>query len=149
MAVLGCGPVGLLAVLAARARGAAAVLAVDGVASRCERAASLGATAFDLDTAPAAVRTLTEGRGADVVLELVGSAAALRLGFELLRPGGVLSSIGVHTDSAFPFSPTDGYNKNLTCGPACIARHPALCIARCSLHLSLACAARMCGACGL
>jgi hypothetical protein len=31
----------------------------------------------------------------------------------LWRPG-TLSSVGVHTDASFPFSPVDGYNKNLT-----------------------------------
>ena len=52
-------------------------------------------------------------RGADMVLELVGSSAALRLAFDALRPMGSLSSVGVHTEPAFPFSPVDGYNKNI------------------------------------
>lgn len=48
-----------------------------------------------------------------MVLELVGSGAALRLAFDALRPMGSLSSVGVHTDASFPFSPQDGYNKNI------------------------------------
>jgi|LauGreSBDMM110SN_4_FD.fasta_scaffold270044_1 threonine dehydrogenase-like Zn-dependent dehydrogenase len=48
-----------------------------------------------------------------MVLELVGSSAALRLAFDALRPMGSLSSVGVHTEPAFPFSPVDGYNKNI------------------------------------
>lgn len=112
--VLGCGPVGLLAVLAARQHGAAQVIAVDAVPSRRSKAAEFGAIAVDISEAPAAVTAATAGRGADVALELVGSGAALKLGFELLRPGGVLSSIGVHTEQQFPFSPVDAYNKNVT-----------------------------------
>ena len=54
-----------------------------------------------------------QSRGADMVLELVGSSAALRLAFDALRPMGNLSSVGVHTDQAFPFGPVDGYNKNI------------------------------------
>jgi len=43
-----------------------------------------------------------------------GSTGALELAFRLLRPAGTLSSVGVHTAPQFPFSPVDGYNKNLT-----------------------------------
>ncbi len=47
------------------------------------------------------------------MLELVGSTGALKLAFEAVRPMGRLSSVGVHTAQTFPFSPQDGYNKNL------------------------------------
>lgn len=99
------------------------VLAIDAVAARREKAAQFGAIAADLPEAAAAVAAASGGRGADVALELVGSNAALQLGFELLRPAGVLSSIGVHTAAQFPFSPVDAYDKNLTfkCG-RCPAR---------------------------
>jgi threonine dehydrogenase-like Zn-dependent dehydrogenase len=100
------------------------VLAVDAVAARRAKAAQFGAITADLSEAAAAVAAATGGRGADVALELVGSNAALQLGFELLRPAGVLSSIGVHTAPQFPFSPVNAYDKNLTlrCG-RCPARH--------------------------
>lgn len=39
---------------------------------------------------------MTDGRGADVVIEVVGLSPALKMGFELLRPWGVISSVGVH-----------------------------------------------------
>jgi threonine dehydrogenase-like Zn-dependent dehydrogenase len=112
--IIGCGPVGLLAILAARQRGASTVIAVDAVPTRRHKAAEFGAMAVGISEAAAAVAAASGGRGADVALELVGSGAALGLGFELLRPGGVLSSIGVHTEPQFPFSPVDAYNKNLT-----------------------------------
>jgi threonine dehydrogenase-like Zn-dependent dehydrogenase len=42
----------------------------------------------------------------------------LRLAFDLLSPGGVLSSVGVHTALHYPFSPGEAYDKNLSlrCG---------------------------------
>lgn len=39
---------------------------------------------------------VTEGRGADVVMEVVGLSPALRMGFDILRPWGTISSVGVH-----------------------------------------------------
>lgn len=116
--ILGCGPVGLLAVMAASLSGAQ-VWAVDSVPERLAMAQEMGASKC-LDLAKLgpsgvveAVKAATDGRGADAVLEVVGSANALKLGFEVLRPMGALSSVGVHTDPSFPFSPQDGYNRNL------------------------------------
>lgn len=43
-----------------------------------------------------AISDATDGRGADVALEIVGLSPALRLAFDLLRPWGVISSVGVH-----------------------------------------------------
>lgn len=90
------------------------VIAVDGVPSRRQLAERFGAAAVEPAAAADAVQSATSGRGADVVLEVVGSNPALQLALELLRPGGTLSSVGVHTEASFPFSPVDGYNKNLT-----------------------------------
>ncbi len=56
----------------------------------------------------------TEGRGADAVLEVVGSPDATRLAFDLVRPGGIVSAVGVHTEAQFAFSPVEAYDKNLT-----------------------------------
>ncbi len=52
--------------------------------------------------------------GADSVLEAVGSPAAQQLSFQLVRPGGVISAVGMHTSAQFAFSPEDAYNHNLT-----------------------------------
>jgi threonine dehydrogenase-like Zn-dependent dehydrogenase len=59
------------------------------------------------------IRNVTDGRGADGVMEVVGSADALGLAIKLLRPGGIISSAGVHTSKSFPFSPGEAYDKNL------------------------------------
>lgn len=115
VAVLGLGPVGLCAVLGAQERGVARVLAFDGVPERRAFAASLGAEAHDVgDGALAAVHAVTEGRGADAVLECVGSPAAARLAFDLSRPGGTISAVGVHHEARFAFSPVEAYDRNIT-----------------------------------
>lgn len=90
------------------------MFAVDGVEGRRAKAASFGADPLAPDAAADAVRAATGGRGADVVLEAVGASGALRLAFDLVRPAGVVSSVGVHTADSWPFTPVDAYNKNAT-----------------------------------
>jgi threonine dehydrogenase-like Zn-dependent dehydrogenase len=120
MVVVGCGPVGLLCVVAARWLGVGAVVAIDSVDYRLDKAAALGATALDLGRPPCpaallqVVAELTEGRGADAAVEAVGSAAALDLAQQLVRPGGVVSIAGYHTDAVYPFPIHAAYLKNLT-----------------------------------
>lgn len=124
--VLGCGPVGLMAVLAARELGSELVFAVDTVPERLALAEKLGATPIDLKSADALplIRAATAGRGPDVVLEAVGSPEANRLAFELVRPGGTISAVGVHHEAEFAFSPGQAYDKNLTYRIGrCPARH--------------------------
>lgn len=115
--VLGCGPAGLCAIIAALQYGPKYLFAVDSVPSRLEVARSLGAEPLnheaDLDGLKDRVRAATDGRGADVVLEVVGSSSALRLAFELLRPWGTISSIGVHGSEQIPWTGNEAYAKNL------------------------------------
>ena len=114
-AVLGCGPVGLCAVFGALASGAERVFAVDAVARRLELARQFGAEPLRLDGDPrAAVLEATGGRGADAVLECVGSPEATRLAVDLVRPGGTVGAVGVHTEEGFAFPPGEAYDKNLT-----------------------------------
>jgi len=125
-AVIGCGPVGLLTILAARECGAADIYAVDSVPERLDRARVFGATPINfIEVDPAAVlRDKTEGRGADAVLEAVGSPSAGRLAFEAVRPGGIVATVGVHNEAGFAFSPVEAYGKNLTYRTGrCPARH--------------------------
>jgi alcohol dehydrogenase len=124
-AVIGCGSVGLLAVIAARLLGAEQVVAIDPVAARRALAAKRGATTAEPGPAAVAlVRELTQGRGADSVLELVGLPAAQSLAFELIRAGGTMAVIGCHTAQHFSFSPVDAYDRNLTYRTGrCPARH--------------------------
>lgn len=104
--VVGCGPVGLCAIVSALEHRPRRLFAVDSVPARLERARQLGAEPLNflpreqggdgMETVLARVREATEGRGADAVIEVVGLSPALRTAFDLVRPFGVISSIGVH-----------------------------------------------------
>lgn len=126
VAVVGCGPVGLLAIRAALARGAREVFAVDRVPTRLAVARRFGATPVDFshDDAVAAVRDRTEGRGADAAVEAVGAPEATRLAADLLRLGGRLAAVGVHTEAHLALSPGEIYDRNLRYASGrCPARH--------------------------
>ena len=99
-AVLGLGPVGLCAVQAAKAAGAAKVIAIDTVADRLELAASFGAEAVHLteDDPRAAVKAATEGRGVDAAIDAVGHPDALELACRVTRKAGIVSAIGVYAE---------------------------------------------------
>jgi threonine dehydrogenase-like Zn-dependent dehydrogenase len=122
--VIGCGPVGLAAVLAARELGAQRVLAVDTVPERLAYALRLGAETIDATHVSGRDQVIaaTEGRGADVALEAVGTSASMRLAFDVVRPGGVISAVGVHHAPVFPFSPLEAYDRNVSLS---IGRCPA------------------------
>lgn len=121
------------------ARGAAAAASLaqppqpDGAASGsdgcCDAAASEGAGAGASPAAPPAPPSPSllplgddgtmaslawHGQGADAVIEAVGGEAPLGLAYALLRPGGALSSCGVHTGPGWPFPPGACYDKNIT-----------------------------------
>src|SRR5919201_3635394 len=83
--VLGAGPVGLMAVLAARGT-AREVIAVDGVPARRSLAGRLGANAVSPERAAGAVASATGGIGADVVVEAAGALPALDASLQLVRP---------------------------------------------------------------
>ena len=116
VAIVGCGPVGLLAIRAALARGAREVFALDAVSSRLAIAERFGATTVRIGDSDAMtfVRQRTGGRGVDRVIEAVGSAQATRSAADLLRPGGTLAAVGVHTEPHLALSPGEIYDRNLT-----------------------------------
>jgi 2-desacetyl-2-hydroxyethyl bacteriochlorophyllide A dehydrogenase len=100
VAVLGLGPVGLCAVQAARAAGAAQIIAIDAVEARLEMARAFGATPVHLteEDPRAAVKTATDGRGVDVAVEAVGDPRALELAIRLAASCGTLSVVGVYAE---------------------------------------------------
>jgi alcohol dehydrogenase len=103
VAVVGAGPVGLAAILTAQLFTPGRTIAVDLNDARLE-----SATKFGADTtinnghvdAVAQIMELTDGLGADVALEAVGTPATFELAAELIRPGGRVANIGVHGHSA-------------------------------------------------
>jgi len=114
-------PVGLCGLINAEEYKPKHLLAVDSIQSRLDLAKSLGAEPWNFQTdregLDKRVKELTDGRGADVIIgmcfyprkamrradltcctttEVVGMSPALKMGFELLRPWGIISSVGVH-----------------------------------------------------
>ena len=116
VAVVGCGPTGLCAVLCAPLFEPSLVVAIDHHADRLAKAKELGALPLDFQRQKylARIREATEGRGADVVIEAVGKVQALDLALELLRPWGTLVTMGLHMDLDFPFPLRDFSFRQLT-----------------------------------
>jgi threonine 3-dehydrogenase len=98
VAVLGCGPIGLMAIAIARLAGARSVFATDVNPERLEMATRMGADeAIDARTDVAArLLELTQDEGVDVVLEMSGSEAALHQGLAAATNGGRVSLLGTH-----------------------------------------------------
>jgi threonine 3-dehydrogenase len=98
VAVVGCGPIGLMAIQVARACGASAVYGIEIKPHRLTLAQRVGAVAVfnpaETDVV-AAVREATGGAGADVVLEMSGNPDALQSAFKMLRGGGRISLLGL------------------------------------------------------
>lgn len=95
--VLGAGPVGNLHVQMLRLCGVAPVIAADLSEARCQMALEAGADAAVVDPAAlkATVLQMTGGRGADLVIESVGSPRLYTLAFELIRKGGHVAFFGL------------------------------------------------------
>lgn len=114
--LFGCGPVGICALVSALEYQPKHLIAIDSVPSRLQLAQSLGAEPWNFQENERGVRDrvkeLTDGRGADVVIEVVGHSSALRMGFEMLRPWGIMSSVGVHNGD-IPWTGNEAYGKNL------------------------------------
>ncbi|WP_407688025.1 zinc-binding dehydrogenase [Mycobacterium sp. HUMS_1102779] len=112
--VQGAGALGLYAVAVAKARGAARVIAIDGVPERLELTTAFGADdVIDITEVPEVkdrakvVRRLTDGQGADVVVEVVGHPSAIDEGLKLLGQFGRYVEIGnINIGKTFEFDPS-------------------------------------------
>jgi len=114
VAVFGCGPVGLCAVMAAGLFGTAEVIAVDTIPYRLELARKLGATPVNAPDAMELILGRTGGRGADVVIEAVGHESALHAAMAAVRPGGTVSAVGVFSEPSFNFPIGLAFIRDLT-----------------------------------
>ena len=96
--VVGAGPIGLAAITTAQFYSPSHIVAVDLAQSRLDAAKQFGAdvVAKTGHDAAVAVRDLTGGLGADVVIEAVGVPETFELCTTLVRPGGHVANVGVH-----------------------------------------------------
>jgi len=95
--IIGAGPVGNMHIQMARLLGAAPIIALELDPHRAELARQAGADCVITEPAKALeqIKQLTEGRGADVVIESVGRAELYQQALTLMRPGGRLLAFGL------------------------------------------------------
>ena len=100
VAVFAQGPIGLCATAGAKLRGASKIIAVESVPERVAISRALGADHvidFTKEDPVAAILALTDGRGVDVAIEALGQQQTFESCLRVLRPGGMLSSLGVYS----------------------------------------------------
>lgn len=106
--IYGAGGVGLSAVMAANTAGALRIIVVDPQADKRDGAAALGATDVIDPTAqsvPETVHAMTDGAGADVAIDAVGSEGLLADAFDATSPGGTIVCVGVPAPGSTPSVP--------------------------------------------
>src|SRR5260370_19374829 len=98
IAIIGLGPIGMMFVRLAKAVYGARVIAIGRRQPQLDRAATMGADELIVNIngtdVVGAVKRMTEGRGADVVIEAVGLPELWQLATCLLRRGGVVNFFG-------------------------------------------------------
>ncbi|MFD5543707.1 zinc-dependent alcohol dehydrogenase family protein [Streptomyces sp. NPDC127079] len=124
VAVVGAGPIGLAAIATARLFSPERIIAVDLAPARLEAAHRFGADAVaDVHEAPRQlVADLTDGLGADVVIEAVGVPESFELCTRMVRPGGHVANIGVHGRPA-TLHLEDLWSKNVTVTTGLVDTH--------------------------
>jgi threonine dehydrogenase-like Zn-dependent dehydrogenase len=125
VAVVGDGAVGLLGILAARQLGAERIIAMSRHESRQKRALDFGAT--DLvtergDDGVARIRDLTDGLGAQSVIEAVGTQGSMMQALRSTRPGGHMGYVGVAHGVELPGEELFFSHAHLHGGPAPVRR---------------------------
>ena len=99
VAIIGAGPVGLAALITAQLYSPSLIIMIDRDVNRLESAKKLGAHhTIDPTNGEAAkyVKSITDGKGCDTVIEAVGIPATFKLCQELVAPGGTIANVGVH-----------------------------------------------------
>ena len=102
--ITGCGPIGLLSILAARRAGAAEIVATDLSDFTLDLARKNGADqGINMVNSPEQLTEYQAGKGYfDVLYECSGAAPALAAGIAALRPGGVIVQLGLGGDMSLP-----------------------------------------------
>jgi threonine dehydrogenase-like Zn-dependent dehydrogenase len=124
--VVGDGAVGLCGVLAAVQMGADRVIAMSRHEPRQAIARQFGATHVVAERGKegaAAIKELTDGVGADAVLECVGTHDAMRQAFAVARPGSMVGFVGVPHDVTLPIDRMFAKNIGLAGGVAPVRRY--------------------------
>lgn len=100
VAIFAQGPIGLCATAGARLSGASLIITVDSNDGRLKMSKAVGADVtinFQEKDPVQAIMELTHGRGVDVAIEALGTEQTFQSCMRVLKPGGVLSSLGVYS----------------------------------------------------
>lgn len=104
VAVLGVGPLGLCHLIKARLLGAGTIIATDPLAGRLKAAGEFGAdltldvSATEAAERAAAIRAVTAGLGADIVIDCSGFPSTFTESLDIVRTGGVVVEAGTFVD---------------------------------------------------
>jgi threonine dehydrogenase-like Zn-dependent dehydrogenase len=104
VAVLAQGPVGLMATVGARLRGAGRVIGVESVPSRQKLAREYGADEivdFTTEDVVERIHELTAGEGVDTAIEALGADITFQTAVKITKPGGTISNIGYFGEGEF------------------------------------------------
>jgi alcohol dehydrogenase len=125
VAVFGCGPVGLCAQICARIMGADPVIGVDTIDFRLKIAKTFGSIPINAEKENAIekIRNLTQGRGAGVVIEAVGSESTFSGSIKAVRRGGTVSILGIFPQAlTLPIQKLCFYTLKISIGLANLSR---------------------------
>jgi threonine dehydrogenase-like Zn-dependent dehydrogenase len=125
VAVVGDGAVGLLSVLSAAQIGAERIIAMSRHTSREQLARKYGATDMVTergDEGVARIKDLTNGIGADAVLEFVGTGESMLQALRSTRPGGSIGYVGVPHGVEIPGEELFYSHVGIRGGPAPVRR---------------------------
>jgi threonine dehydrogenase-like Zn-dependent dehydrogenase len=116
VAVIGAGPVGFFTAQAARLHDPAEVLVLDMEPDRLELVEKVGATPVNVKerNASSALSAVTEGRGADVVIDAVGHPSAWESALDVVRRGGRICVVGQYTIETVEFQLGVVFTRGLT-----------------------------------
>ena len=118
VAVFGCGPIGLFGIGTAAAMGATKIFALEPNPTRLAMAPLFAPDAVLIDPvkddAVGIIKDATDGRGADVALEISGAAAAVKMAFQVIRLQGRISLIGLPSETVELDIPADVIYKEAT-----------------------------------
>lgn len=116
VAVLAQGPVGLMATVGAKLRGAGLILGVESVPSRQKLARDFGADEivdFTKEDVVDRVMELTGGEGVDTAIEALGADATFQTAVKITKPGGTISNIGYFGEGEFVRIPREEWGVGM------------------------------------
>jgi alcohol dehydrogenase len=116
VALIGCGPTGLMCLDIALQKSAGTIVAMDKVAHRLSVAEEKGAVPINPSDSDWMEKALAEtgARGFDKVIEVVGYPETLQMALDIVRPGGTIAAIGVFCDQEFNLVLADVFLRDIT-----------------------------------